>query len=247
MNWEGCGRKRSWTNSRYYPGICLEGLRKTMKNLSQDSRSPGRDLNPGPLEYEAGVVTTRPRRSVYTAVYYQATHQVAYVGSRSVTTRIMYRRHVSSLNTRLAMRIRKPETNKKSTLLITITAGSLTWNTILFADYCLLGCCAEQSSRSLPAFQRFLLPSSSGRSETSMKFYQITRRDIPKDSHLHIRCCENLKSHNILCRPPSFIDTNRWHSTNIYLTVKSRNKYIKETHLTKMKVTSLKEKYPTSQ
>jgi hypothetical protein len=51
MNWKGCG-------------ICLEGLRKTTKNLSQDSRSPGRDLNPGPPEYEAGVLTTRPRRLV---------------------------------------------------------------------------------------------------------------------------------------------------------------------------------------
>jgi hypothetical protein len=32
---------------RPYPSICLEGLRKTMKYLSQDSRSPDRDLNPG--------------------------------------------------------------------------------------------------------------------------------------------------------------------------------------------------------
>jgi hypothetical protein len=59
MNWKGCGRKRSWPNLRYYPGICLEGLTKTTKNLSQHSRSPGRDLNPGPPEYEAGVLTTR--------------------------------------------------------------------------------------------------------------------------------------------------------------------------------------------
>jgi hypothetical protein len=29
---------------RYYPVIRLEELRKTMKNLSHDSRSPGRDL-----------------------------------------------------------------------------------------------------------------------------------------------------------------------------------------------------------
>jgi hypothetical protein len=53
-------KKRSWPNLRYYSGICLEGLRKTTKNLSQDSRSPGRDLDPGPPEYEAGVLTTRP-------------------------------------------------------------------------------------------------------------------------------------------------------------------------------------------
>jgi hypothetical protein len=49
---------------RYYPGNFLEGMRKTTKNLSQDSRSPGRGLNPGLPEYEAGVLITRPQRSV---------------------------------------------------------------------------------------------------------------------------------------------------------------------------------------
>jgi hypothetical protein len=34
-----------------------------MKNLSQDSRYLGGELNPGPPEYEAGVLTTLPRRS----------------------------------------------------------------------------------------------------------------------------------------------------------------------------------------
>jgi hypothetical protein len=43
---------------RYYPCICLDGLRKTMENLSQYSWSPGRDLNPASPEYEAGVLTT---------------------------------------------------------------------------------------------------------------------------------------------------------------------------------------------
>jgi hypothetical protein len=33
INWKGYGRKRSWRNLRHYPGICLEGLRKTTKNL----------------------------------------------------------------------------------------------------------------------------------------------------------------------------------------------------------------------
>jgi hypothetical protein len=31
MNWKGYGRKQSWPNLRYYPEICLEGLRETMK------------------------------------------------------------------------------------------------------------------------------------------------------------------------------------------------------------------------
>jgi hypothetical protein len=64
MNWKGCGRKRSWPNLIYYPGIYLQELRKPTKDLSQGNRSPGRDLNAGPLKYEAAVLTTRPRCSV---------------------------------------------------------------------------------------------------------------------------------------------------------------------------------------
>jgi hypothetical protein len=44
---------------RYY---FLKGLRKPRD--SKDSRSPGRDLNPSRPEYEAGVSTTQPLRSV---------------------------------------------------------------------------------------------------------------------------------------------------------------------------------------
>jgi hypothetical protein len=64
MNWKGCGRKRSWYNLISYPGICLEGLRQTTKDLSQDSPSPCPDLNLEPLECEAGVLTILPRRLV---------------------------------------------------------------------------------------------------------------------------------------------------------------------------------------
>jgi hypothetical protein len=35
-----------------------------MKSLSQNSRSPDLDFNPGPPEYEAGMLTSRPRLSV---------------------------------------------------------------------------------------------------------------------------------------------------------------------------------------
>jgi hypothetical protein len=44
----------------YYPSIFVDGLRKTTKNLSQDSRYPDRDLNPGSPECEAEVSTTWP-------------------------------------------------------------------------------------------------------------------------------------------------------------------------------------------
>jgi hypothetical protein len=65
MNWNGCERKQSGLILRYYPNICLEGLRKTTKVLSQDSQSPGQDFNMGPRKYEAGVLITQSRRSVF--------------------------------------------------------------------------------------------------------------------------------------------------------------------------------------
>jgi hypothetical protein len=46
------------------PVFFPEGQRKTTKTLSQDTLSRGRDLNAGPPEYDAGVLDTRPRRSV---------------------------------------------------------------------------------------------------------------------------------------------------------------------------------------
>jgi hypothetical protein len=35
-------------------------------------------------------------------------------------------------------------------------------------------------------------------SETSVNYYQTTRRNNPEDSHLHTRRRENLKSHKII-------------------------------------------------
>jgi hypothetical protein len=45
MNWKGCGRKRSRPSFRYYPGICVEGLRKSTKILSQHTQYPDWDSN----------------------------------------------------------------------------------------------------------------------------------------------------------------------------------------------------------
>jgi len=39
------------------------GLRETIKDLSLDSQSPGRESNPGSLEYEAEVLNTQLLRS----------------------------------------------------------------------------------------------------------------------------------------------------------------------------------------
>jgi hypothetical protein len=43
-------------------GIRLQELRNTKKPLSQDGRSPGRDMNLTPSEYETEVLTVRPQR-----------------------------------------------------------------------------------------------------------------------------------------------------------------------------------------
>jgi hypothetical protein len=64
IHWKGYGRKRSWPNLIYYPCICLEELSKTTKHLSQNSRSRGLNLNTRSPEYKAGMLTTRPRRSI---------------------------------------------------------------------------------------------------------------------------------------------------------------------------------------
>lgn len=46
-DWKGCRMKRPWPDVRYYPGMCLDGLRKNTKILSHDSRSPGQYLDSG--------------------------------------------------------------------------------------------------------------------------------------------------------------------------------------------------------
>jgi hypothetical protein len=48
-----------WKEAVVSTGICLKGQRKTTRNFSQDSRSPGRDLKLGPPGYEAGELTTQ--------------------------------------------------------------------------------------------------------------------------------------------------------------------------------------------
>jgi hypothetical protein len=40
---KGCGRKQTSPNYRYYPSICLDGLRETTISFSQDDRCPSRD------------------------------------------------------------------------------------------------------------------------------------------------------------------------------------------------------------
>jgi hypothetical protein len=46
MNWEVYGRNQMRSNLRCYVGICLEGLRKFMKELIQDTQSLCHNLNP---------------------------------------------------------------------------------------------------------------------------------------------------------------------------------------------------------
>jgi hypothetical protein len=41
-------------------------------------------------------------------------------------------------------------------------------------DGCILGCCAVQSGRSLPTFQRYLLPPSSGRLSLLLFLFNLT-------------------------------------------------------------------------
>jgi hypothetical protein len=48
----------------------MDRLRKTTKNLSQDSRSLSQGLNPGPPKYKEGALTTRPQHLVSSVKLY---------------------------------------------------------------------------------------------------------------------------------------------------------------------------------
>jgi hypothetical protein len=63
MNCKGLGMKRSWPNLKTLSWHLPGGTEKNNETLSQDSRSPSRDLNPRPPDYE-GVLTIRKRCSV---------------------------------------------------------------------------------------------------------------------------------------------------------------------------------------
>jgi hypothetical protein len=62
--WKRFVGKRFWCNLRFCPDIWLLELKETAKYISHNSLFPCRDLNPGPPEYEPGVLHTWPRRSV---------------------------------------------------------------------------------------------------------------------------------------------------------------------------------------
>jgi hypothetical protein len=64
MNWRGFGRKRSWRKFNVLPGYSPEETERNQKNIKHDSLWTGPRFEPEPPEYEAGVLTTRPRRSV---------------------------------------------------------------------------------------------------------------------------------------------------------------------------------------
>lgn len=55
MNWERILKEGVKV---YCSSICMEGPRKTMRSLSQDSQSLNHGLNPGPPGYEASVLST---------------------------------------------------------------------------------------------------------------------------------------------------------------------------------------------
>jgi hypothetical protein len=53
-----------WPHLWDWHGTCLQWLRENMRNVNLESRSPDRDLNLWSVEYEAGVLNTRPPRLV---------------------------------------------------------------------------------------------------------------------------------------------------------------------------------------
>jgi hypothetical protein len=63
-NWKGCGEKRSWTNFGHHTCICLEGLTKITKPISQDIRCRYRDSNWALPESKSEALSPEPACSV---------------------------------------------------------------------------------------------------------------------------------------------------------------------------------------
>jgi hypothetical protein len=63
VNWKGFGRNGSRPNLRSYPSIRLEILRKTMKNLNEDSLSPGPRFEPGTSRIRSRSVNAQAERT----------------------------------------------------------------------------------------------------------------------------------------------------------------------------------------
>jgi hypothetical protein len=58
-----------------------------MKTLNKDRWSPDQDLNLGPPEYEAGVLTTRPRSSTSVVIKYKLLHSSSHlIKHHAITT-----------------------------------------------------------------------------------------------------------------------------------------------------------------
>jgi hypothetical protein len=55
MNWEGY-KTQLCSNLRYYPGICLEILKKTTIKINQHCWFTHQDLNTGPPKLEVGML-----------------------------------------------------------------------------------------------------------------------------------------------------------------------------------------------
>jgi hypothetical protein len=55
-NTQCCATRLIMNGPLYYPGICLEGLSKTMKNLTQDNRGLRQDSKRTPLRYESRIL-----------------------------------------------------------------------------------------------------------------------------------------------------------------------------------------------
>jgi hypothetical protein len=55
-DFELCGRKWKFPVLINHPDICLQGLRKTAKNLKRNRRFPDRDLKCGPPRYQSELI-----------------------------------------------------------------------------------------------------------------------------------------------------------------------------------------------
>lgn len=68
MNWKQFGGKSLWSNSRYYPGMCLKGQKTTMKNLVKIASVPAKILTIHVL-HMSGILLVEPTCFMFSTLY----------------------------------------------------------------------------------------------------------------------------------------------------------------------------------
>lgn len=112
--------------SRYYPNICLEGLKKVTEDAIKDSLCPGRDSNQMYPEYDSKSITAVPTCSVNGFQFEKSDHRMDKV-SFHLSARFCGVVCIGAPASRLGAKLRV-------NLFLVTSSGKITQNNVLYEN-----------------------------------------------------------------------------------------------------------------